>query len=427
MLAVSTMPTDAAARTPFSGASETAPQAAEFSFGQLLGSVFASDPVPVAKAAPKSVGIRTADDPASTPAPSNAPDVLALLMSMGALPIPPLAPAAAVTVAAGDVPSSRNTSPLRDAAPQPQPPVQAALATSTRLHSQTGAPATPGLASTLRAEANEANEAATPAATVTALPQPDTRIQTGAAEPQPLPHQPGTAPLSAPASHSRGSARGGSATRPLAPVTSGAASATPEPVKPESEVAARAKLQPPRSQTLPMLELQAPNLQAPAANPPQTGAPVPSTSAALHGSQSVTPALTHPGWNDAIAQRVLWMAQDSVQSASINLNPPNLGALQVSLQIENQQASVQFVTANTQVQQALQDALPVLRDLLAQSGIALGQADVGANQNSPKWTTLPARRSKPEAERPDAKTLTSGSAIAPRASSAGYRLVNVFA
>lgn len=141
----------------------------------------------------------------------------------------------------------------------------------------------------------------------------------------------------------------------------------------------------------------------------------------------MTPALSHTGWNDAIAQRVLWMAQDSMQSASITLNPPNLGALQVSLQIENQQASVQFVTTNAQVQQALQDALPVLRDLLAQSGIALGQADVGANPNPAKWTALAARRNKAEEDRFNAEPLPQSSISMRRSSSAGYRLVNVFA
>ncbi len=358
MLATTAMP--AAAWSPFSGTSETAPQAASFSFGQLLGSLFAADPVPVAKTAPQPARSRTADDQASTPAASSAPDVLALLMSIGALRTPPATPPSAAPVAAGRE--------LR----------------------------------------------------------PDSTTRASDAGPQPLPHQTRTAAASAPASHSQSNVLLSPA-RPTAPVPWSAASATPEPVKPEPEIAARAKLQPLRRQTLPVLELQASSLLTPAAIPTHASAPVPSPHATLHGSQSVTPALTHPGWNDAIAQRVLWLAQDSVQSASINLNPPTLGALQVNVQIENQQASVQFVTANTQVQEALQDALPVLRELFAQAGIALGQADVGANPNSAKWTALAARRSKPEEARFGTEPLVSDSTRAPRASSAGYRLVNVFA
>ncbi len=95
-------------------------------------------------------------------------------------------------------------------------------------------------------------------------------------------------------------------------------------------------------------------------------------------SHLIAPSFAQTGWDEAISQRVLWMAQGGIQSASLVLNPPQLGPVQVTLQIENQQASVQFFAASPQVQQSLQDALPVLRDMLGQAGIALGQADVGS-------------------------------------------------
>ena len=95
-------------------------------------------------------------------------------------------------------------------------------------------------------------------------------------------------------------------------------------------------------------------------------------------SHLIAPSFSHTGWDEAISQRVLWMARGGIQSASLLLNPPQLGPVQVTLQIENQQASVQFFAASPQVQQSLQDALPVLRDMLGQAGIVLGQADVGS-------------------------------------------------
>ena len=95
-------------------------------------------------------------------------------------------------------------------------------------------------------------------------------------------------------------------------------------------------------------------------------------------SHLIAPSFAQTGWDQAISQRVLWMARGGIQSASLVLNPPQLGPVQVTVQIENQQASVQFVAASPQVQQSLQDALPVLRDMLGQAGIALGQADVGS-------------------------------------------------
>lgn len=87
------------------------------------------------------------------------------------------------------------------------------------------------------------------------------------------------------------------------------------------------------------------------------------------------------GWDQAVSQQVSWLVRDQLQSASLSLNPPHLGPIQVTLQLDQQQATVQFVSAQPEVRQALQDALPALRAMLGQAGIELGQADVGSRQS----------------------------------------------
>jgi len=86
------------------------------------------------------------------------------------------------------------------------------------------------------------------------------------------------------------------------------------------------------------------------------------------------------GWTQAVAQQVMVMVKDKVQTISLALNPPNLGPLQVVVKIENQVANVQFSSAAPEVQQALRDGLPVLQEMLGQAGVALGQADIGNRQ-----------------------------------------------
>ena len=145
-------------------------------------------------------------------------------------------------------------------------------------------------------------------------------------------------------------------------------------------------------------------------------------------TQSITPSFAQAGWNEAISQRVLWMAQDQLQIASLSLNPPHLGPVQVTLHIQNQQASVHFAAASTQVAQALQDALPVLRDLLGQAGITLGQADVGARQQQTPGNPFgspPARR-KNEADT-DTEPVHGQSAGRLRASGLRRGLINLYA
>ena len=88
-----------------------------------------------------------------------------------------------------------------------------------------------------------------------------------------------------------------------------------------------------------------------------------------------------PGWNGELAQKVVWMATRQQQVAELHLNPPHLGPVEVMLTIGNEQgtqASVQFASPHSAAREALEAALPRLREMLADSGIALGNATVSA-------------------------------------------------
>jgi flagellar hook-length control protein FliK len=58
------------------------------------------------------------------------------------------------------------------------------------------------------------------------------------------------------------------------------------------------------------------------------------------------------------------------------LNPPNLGPLEVRLTLQQDQASVVFSAQQVAVRDALEAALPRLRELLEQQSLQLVQADV---------------------------------------------------
>jgi len=83
-----------------------------------------------------------------------------------------------------------------------------------------------------------------------------------------------------------------------------------------------------------------------------------------------------PGWDNQVAQKIVWMVAGKEQSASLTLNPPDLGPMQVVLSVTNDQASVTFSAAQPEVRQALENAMPKLRDMMSESGIALGNATV---------------------------------------------------
>ena len=93
---------------------------------------------------------------------------------------------------------------------------------------------------------------------------------------------------------------------------------------------------------------------------------------------AVEPKVGVPGWDGALGQRVVWMATRQQQVAEMHLNPPNLGPLEVRLTISNDQASAQFVSHHPAVREAIEAALPRLREMLADSGITLGNVQVGS-------------------------------------------------
>lgn len=82
-------------------------------------------------------------------------------------------------------------------------------------------------------------------------------------------------------------------------------------------------------------------------------------------------------WDNQVSQRIVYMVGKE-QAATLTLNPPDLGPVQVVLNVTNDGASVAFSSNQQEVRQALENALPRLREMMGESGIALGNATVDA-------------------------------------------------
>ncbi len=86
-----------------------------------------------------------------------------------------------------------------------------------------------------------------------------------------------------------------------------------------------------------------------------------------------------PQFAPALSQQVVWMADKDAHVAELRINPPELGPVEVRLQLKGDEAAVQFVSAHAEVRDALEGSLARLRDSLAQAGIQLGEASIGAD------------------------------------------------
>ena len=83
-------------------------------------------------------------------------------------------------------------------------------------------------------------------------------------------------------------------------------------------------------------------------------------------------------WGTDFSQKVVWLVSNDKQSAQLTLNPPQMGPIDISISVDKGNATASFVSANADVREAIETALPRLREMFANAGIQLGQANVGA-------------------------------------------------
>ena len=84
-------------------------------------------------------------------------------------------------------------------------------------------------------------------------------------------------------------------------------------------------------------------------------------------------------WTPALGARLVTMVANDVQQARIQLDPPELGSLEIRMQVQNDQASVQVSAQSHQVKDVLDNSAQRLRDALAAEGIELSEFSVSAD------------------------------------------------
>lgn len=102
----------------------------------------------------------------------------------------------------------------------------------------------------------------------------------------------------------------------------------------------------------------------------------PMAAAALSSQLTVNTPVNHPAWGNEFSQKITWLAAQRDQSAELHLNPPQLGPLDVVIKVSADQATALFTSPHAAVREAIEQALPKLREMLADNGIMLGNATV---------------------------------------------------
>ena len=89
-----------------------------------------------------------------------------------------------------------------------------------------------------------------------------------------------------------------------------------------------------------------------------------------------------PYFAEETAQQITWLTTHGIEQARIHVTPANLGPIEIRIAIEDGEALINFAVTHPASAAAIEDALPRLREMLAASGITLGQTSVGDEQSA---------------------------------------------
>ena len=107
--------------------------------------------------------------------------------------------------------------------------------------------------------------------------------------------------------------------------------------------------------------------------------PAPVNNQAVAGN-SIQPTIQSPlgqqGWDQEFGEQVAWMTRNSLHTAELRLNPRHLGPVEVRIQINQDQAEIVFSSQHSVVREAIEAALPKLRETFMAQQIELRDVNV---------------------------------------------------
>jgi|GEM_PF-6877173 len=86
--------------------------------------------------------------------------------------------------------------------------------------------------------------------------------------------------------------------------------------------------------------------------------------------------LGSPDWSEVAAKRIAWMVTNGMKTAQLQLNPRDLGPIDIQINLSKDQASINFSSQHMVVREALEASLPRLREMFEGTGVNLEDVNV---------------------------------------------------
>lgn len=88
----------------------------------------------------------------------------------------------------------------------------------------------------------------------------------------------------------------------------------------------------------------------------------------------------HPDFSQAVGERLVWLVRNDVQEATIRLDPPHMGPLEISVSVKDDRATVLIHANHAVTRDMLEAEAPRLRGMLGDSGF--GAVDVNVARDN---------------------------------------------
>lgn len=89
--------------------------------------------------------------------------------------------------------------------------------------------------------------------------------------------------------------------------------------------------------------------------------------------------MQYPGLSEAVVDRVMWLSSQNLKSAEIQLDPAELGRMEIRIDMSKEHSQVTFLSPHAGVRDALEGQMQRLRDMFAQQGMSM---DVNVSDQS---------------------------------------------
>ncbi len=105
----------------------------------------------------------------------------------------------------------------------------------------------------------------------------------------------------------------------------------------------------------------------------------------LPENQADIPAMTkhfvQPGWDQEFSEKILWMHKNATPSAELKLNPKHLGPISIKVDVTQDQATISFTAQHAAVKEAIEAAIPKLREMFSAQQINLLDVNVSQQES----------------------------------------------